>query len=235
MCVALLSFNSAIIFKGGIIVDKYLMPFIDKSKLPSRDFYSYGLIVFFVGSVLGLIASIVVVAANYLVALSALRFLGLTEGMCFVSGLMLIFVLIRWHSVVKELQRKAVEKFPNYATIVLKMDETLFYVGIAIAAAGLIINFFVVFGFAVIVVGLALAYHFFFKSVRNFEEEEIKFFSTALNKSLERCFKFDLDTNTLLYTMLTLFGYFMLHQEEYFFAIDEYVKKRMELPGEVKL
>lgn len=235
MCVALFGLNSAIIFEGGIIVDKYLISFLDKSKLPSRDFYSYGLIVFFVGSVLGLIASIVVVAANYLVALSALRFLGLTEGMCLVSGLMLIFVLIRWHSVIKELQRKTVERFPNYATVVLKMDETLFYVGIAIAAAGLIINFFVVFGFAVIVVGLALAYHFFFKSVRSLEEEEIKFFSTTLSKNVERCFKFDLDTNTLLYTMLTLFGYFMLHQEEYFLAIDEYAKKRMNLVEEVKL
>ncbi|HEY8543052.1 MAG TPA: hypothetical protein VIL29_11750 [Pseudothermotoga sp.] len=215
-------------------MDKYLTPFLDRSKLPSRDFYSYGLIIFFVGSILGLIASIVVVAANYFMALSALRFLGLTEGMCLVSGLILIFVLIRWRSVVKELQRKMVEKFPNYATVVLKTDETLFYIGIAVAAAGLIINFFVVFGFAVIVVGLALAYHFFLKSLKSVEEEEIKFFSTTMSKTMERSIKVDLDTNTLLYSMITLFGYFMLHQEEYFSAINDYVRNRTDLLEEVK-
>lgn len=215
-------------------MDKYLTPFLDKSKLPSRDFYSYGLIVFFAGNVLGLIASIAVVAANYFTALFALRFLGLTEGMCLVSGLMLIFVLIRWRSVIKELQRKTVEKFPNYATVVLKTDETLFHVGIAIAAAGLIINFFAVFGFAVIVVGLALAYHFFLKSLKSIEEEEIKFFSTTMSKTMERSVKIDLDTNTLLYSMITLFGYFMLHQEEYFSAISDYVKNRTDLLEEVK-
>lgn len=233
MSVAVFHLSSDIIFKGGITVDKFLAPFLDKSKLPSRDFYSYGLVIFFVGSVLGLIASIVVIAANFIVVLSALRFLGITVGMCLVSGLMLIFVLMRWRSVVKELQRKTVEKFPNYATVVLKTDETLLLVGIAIAAAGLIINFFVVFGFAVIVVGLALAYYFFLKSMKNLEEEEAKFFS-GLDKNVERSFKFELDTNTLLYTMITLFGYFMLHQDEYFSAIDDYVKKRTDLIEEVK-
>ncbi len=216
-------------------VDKFMAPFLDKSKLPSRDFYSYALVVFFVGCVLGLIASIVVVAANYLLALSALRFLGFTEGLCFVSGLGLVFVLMRWRSVVKELQRKTVEKFTNYATVVLKTDETFFYVGISIAAAGLIINLFVVFGFAVIVVGLALAYYFFLKSLKHLEEEELKFFSANLGENVERSFKFDLDTNVLLYTMISLFGYFVLHQEEYFNAIDEYVKNREDLLEEVKL
>lgn len=215
-------------------MDKYLTPFFDRSNLPSKDFYSYGLVVFFVGSVLGLIASIVVVAANYLIALSALRFFGFTEGMCFVSGLVLIFVLIRWHSIIRQLHRRMIEVFPKYTAIVLKMDESLFYIGIAIAVAGLIINLFVAFGFAVIVVGLALAYYFFFKSVENLEQEEIKFFSTTLEKNVEKSFKFALDTNVLLYTMITLFGYFVLHQEEYFSAINDYVKKRMNLLEEVK-
>ncbi len=50
---------------------------------------------FFAGSVLGLIASIVVVAANYLLALSALRFSWFSPRACVLfSGLGLVFCAV---------------------------------------------------------------------------------------------------------------------------------------------
>ncbi|MEJ5230268.1 MAG: hypothetical protein WHT65_09725 [Pseudothermotoga sp.] len=213
-------------------MDKYFMAFVNGSKLPSRDFSSYALICFFVSCVLGLIASIISVAANFLVALASFRFLGFTQGICLVSGLALVFTLVRWRSVIRQLHRKMAEKFPNYAAIALKMDETMVNLGIAIAAAGLIINLFVVFGFVVVVVGLALAYHFFFKSMKDFEGEEAKFLSSIVNKEM-RSFNFSLDTNTLLYMMITLFGYAILHQEDWFNAVEDYVNKRRALLEEV--
>ncbi|ABV32738.1 hypothetical protein Tlet_0168 [Pseudothermotoga lettingae TMO] len=221
-----------------MIVEKFVLPFFNRKTLPSSDFYSYSMLIFFISNILGLIASIIVVSADYLLALSANRFLGLTQGMSIFSGLSLLFVVIRWSFVIKELRRELIEKIPEYASIAIRSDETLINLGTAVTTAGLVISLFVPFGFLVTLVGLSLAYYFFFNSMKEYENDELIFFSKMpkiAEFSKTKIFNFEVDANVIIYSLITLFGYLTFHQEQYISSVESYVKSRKQLLEEVSV
>ncbi len=204
-----------------------------RKTFPEQELVEFALTIFVISNFLGLVASIIFLASRF--TLSAAQFLGITQGMGVVSGLGLLIVLIRMRLAIKNLFSSLTEAYPEYASIFLKFDETMFNIGISITAAGLVLNVFLPFGFLVALLGIVLGLHSLLRALKEHEENELKILQKILKREKVAEFFPDLvvDMNLFVLAFVTLCGYFLMHPV-YFESIRKYLEDRSKLLTEVR-
>ncbi|HBT39886.1 MAG: hypothetical protein H5T93_08280 [Pseudothermotoga sp.] len=206
---------------------KQLNELFDLKRKPSNQLMVYCGLIFFIANFLGLIASVIVVASW---SLYANRFLGVTQGLAFVSGLGLFVGFLKWRGSIREVQRQLSEKFAKYSTLILTGDELWMLLGLSASVAGLLLTLVLPFGFLLLLAGLVLLEHQLLSAMKSLEAEEQKFFSEN-DVQLSTCLSKTYDASYLIYSLVTLYGHSFVRMQENLDALECYLKARQDILG----
>jgi len=199
----------------------------DLKARPSHQLMVYCGLIFFVANFLGLIASVIVVASW---SLYANRFLGVTQGLSFVSGLGLFVGFLKWRGSIREIQRQLAERFPKYSSLILTGDELWMLLGLSASVAGLFVTLVLPFGFLLLLAGLVMLEYQLLSAMKSLEGEEQKFFSEN-DVQISTCLSKTYDVSYLIYSLVTLYGHSFVRMQENLEAIECYLKVRQDILG----
>lgn len=199
----------------------------DLKARPSHHLMVYCGLIFFVANFLGLIASVIVVASW---SLYANRFLGVTQGLSFVSGLGLFVGFLKWRGSIREIQRQLAERFPKYSSLILTGDELWMLLGLSASVAGLFVTLVLPFGFLLLLAGLVMLEYQLLSAMKSLEGEEQKFFSEN-DVQISTCLSKTYDVSYLIYSLVTLYGHSFVRMQENLEAIECYLKVRQDILG----
>ncbi|RKX39590.1 MAG: hypothetical protein DRP20_00455 [Thermotogae bacterium] len=214
---------------------KNVFNFLSFEGLPSRDFVTYSSLVLFVANVISLIASIAAIAAkwNWGIAPGALALWGFSEGLLLTAATAFLVVLIKWNVFLRKAQKEVVKKYSQRASdiaeILEKTDQTMFAFGVAGTVAGLILSFFFPFTFLIMLAGTSFAVYSLFKNLKECEQKEYEVVHSMEEneKTPEKIFTCEWDTNVLILMIASLFGYWVLHCSECSQKIESFVEQRL--------